>query len=256
MFALNPRQRAPSSDELDGGGDARRRTRPLDVDLDASRARAGLGLNIVWEYSTDLFDPETIDRMADQFLHPAAEIIAAPQRRVSELSLLAEDERRQVLVEFNRTQVYVSQRRGCLHELFERQVARTPQRAGGRLRRGPAGLRELNQRANRLAHRCGLGVDPDRLVALCRALARSGGRAPRVLKAGGAYLPLDPELPDDRLGFMLADSDAPVLLTSGAHRQAVVAWNRDGHCRRRRRYRDRPHEPDRPETSGPTTSPT
>ena len=77
-------------------------------------------MNVVWEYSTDLFDAETIDRMAGHFLHLLAEIIAAPQRRVSELSLLGEAERRQVLVDFNQTQVSYPNDEECLHELFER----------------------------------------------------------------------------------------------------------------------------------------
>jgi amino acid adenylation domain-containing protein len=165
-------------------------------------------------YNTDLFDASTVKRLLRHFEHLLTSIAADVTQRISELPLLDADEQRQLLVEWNDTRrVYAEQ--GAVHELFETQSAAAPQAlavsfAGEQLSYG-----ELNSRANRLAHHLReLGVGPDVLVAIC--VERSTEMIVAllaVLKAGGAYLPLDPQYPRERLAFMLEDAQAGVLLT-------------------------------------------
>jgi amino acid adenylation domain-containing protein len=166
------------------------------------------------EYSTDLFDAETIERMSGHFLTLAEAAVRDPDRRINEMSMLAEAERKRLLVGWNDTRADYPAG-SCLHELFETQAARTPAAVavsfeGGRLTYG-----ELNESADRLARRLRrLGVGAESIVGVL--LERSADLVVSllaVLKAGGAYLPLDPEYPAERLAFMLADSEARVLLT-------------------------------------------
>jgi amino acid adenylation domain-containing protein len=166
------------------------------------------------EYCTDLFDADAIDRLAGHFQTLLAGVIDNPDTRLASLPLLSPAEHRQILEEWNDTEVDYP-RHACLHELFEAQVERTPDRValvcGGR----QCTYRELNRQADRLAqHLQGLGVGPDVLVALY--LERSPEMVVAllgVLKAGGAYLPLDPVYPPERLAFMLEDAQPRVLVT-------------------------------------------
>jgi amino acid adenylation domain-containing protein/non-ribosomal peptide synthase protein (TIGR01720 family) len=151
-----------------------------------------------------------------------AGLVANPRQRLSDLPLLTAAERHQLLVEWNKTNVdYLHD--GCLHELFEAQVERTPEAIAVvppllplmEQREGGITYRELNRRANQLAHHLrALGVRPETLVGICmeRSLEMMVGLL-GLLKAGGAYLPLDPTYPEERLAFMLSDAQASVLLT-------------------------------------------
>src|SRR5581483_2692535 len=119
-----------------------------------------------------------------------------------------------LLVEWNETAAEYPQDR-CVHELFEEQAARTPEAVAVVYEGAALNYRQLNARANRLAHHLrGLGVGPDVIVGLCveRSLEMVVGLL-GILKAGGAYLPLDPQYPAERLAFMLKDAAAPVLVT-------------------------------------------
>jgi amino acid adenylation domain-containing protein len=142
---------------------------------------------------------------------------SAPDRAVSTLSVLPESERERMLVQWNATQSAYP-RQGCLHELFEAQVQRTPESTA--LVHGEQSLsyRELDERANRLAHHLrGLGVVPDARVALC--VQRDADMVVGmlgVLKAGAAYVPLDPRYPAQRLAHILADSAPLAVLTQSA----------------------------------------
>ena len=132
----------------------------------------------------------------------------------SEEPLLIEAERHRVLVEWNDTAAAYP-REECLHQLFEAQVERTPDAIAVIFEDHQLTFREVNQRANRLAHHLQmLGVGPEVLVGLYldRSLEMMIGLL-GILKAGGAYVPLDPSYPGERLAFMLADTQAPVLLT-------------------------------------------
>ncbi len=171
------------------------------------------------EYNTDLFDEATIGRMIGHFQILLEGIVANPEYRVSALPLLTEAERRQVLVEWNATtRDYPDQH--CFHHLFERQVELQPDALALLYEGQRLTYHELNQQANRLAHYLQVrGVGPEALVGICAE------RSPAmivavlaVLKAGGAYLPLDPNYPPDRLQYMLEDAQIAVLLTDQEQR--------------------------------------
>jgi amino acid adenylation domain-containing protein len=165
------------------------------------------------EYNTDLFDPETAAALVARFRTLLAGAAADPDTEVAALPLLTFEERRRVLLEFNRTQR--DYERATLHGLFEAQAARTPEATALVAGRERLTYRELNERAERVAR--GLrasGVGAESLVGVCagRTAALVAGLL-GVLKSGGAYVPLDPQYPAERVALMLEDSRAKVLLT-------------------------------------------
>jgi amino acid adenylation domain-containing protein len=183
-------------------------------DLMLSLEESGAGVGGAVEYSTDLFDAGTIRRMCRHYATLLAGIAAQPEARLSTLPLLAADEEEQLLVEWNRTQAEFP-REQLLHQLFEEQARRTPGRIALVAGDEEVSYGELNRRANRLAHHLRkIGVSPESVVGIC--LERSAEMVAgvlAVLKAGGAYLPLDPEYPQERIRLMLEDAGAQVLLT-------------------------------------------
>jgi amino acid adenylation domain-containing protein len=183
-------------------------------DLTLSLVEEASGLVASWEYNTDLFDPATITRMGGHFQTLLAGIVADPMQRLSDLPLLTAAERRQLLIEWNRTTTEYPKHR-CLPQLFEAQVAHTPDATAVVFGDQQLTYRELNARANQLAHHLQkLRIGPEALVAICleRSLAMVVGLL-GTLKAGAAYVPLDPTYPRERLAFMMADAQASVLLT-------------------------------------------
>jgi len=165
------------------------------------------------EYNTALFKAETIDRLLENYHRVLRQIVTGPGRRLADFSLLDEKERERMLVDWNRTQRdYPS---GCLHALFEAQTARTPDATAAVWGEQQLTYRNLDRRANQLArHLQTLGAGPETLVALYMErgldmLVSILG----VLKAGAAYVPLDPHYPHARVGFILADTRAPLILT-------------------------------------------
>ena len=183
-------------------------------DLTLALAETEGGLSGTLEYKTDLFDAATITRMIGHFERLLAAIVANPDEQINRLRLLSDAERRQLLAEWNNPakEFAVDE---CLHELFESQVRLTPEAVAVSYEAERLSYRELNERANQLAHRLReLGVGPEVPVALCleRSLEMVVGIL-GVLKAGGAYVPLDPLYPRERLALILSDADAPVLLT-------------------------------------------
>ena len=172
------------------------------------------GLKGKWQYNTDLFDGATICRMSGHFQTLLEGIVANPQQRVSKLPLLTEAERHQLLVKWNDTQAEFPQDK-CIHHLFEEQVEKTPDAIAVVFEDQELTYRELNCRANQLAHYLrSLGVEPEVLVGIYVE------RSPEmivgllgILKAGGSYVPLDANYPQERLAFMLEDSQVSVLLT-------------------------------------------
>ena len=166
------------------------------------------------EYDTGLFDATTISRLLGNFQTLLEGIVANPDQCLVDLPVLGEAERRRLLVEWNDTEVEYSRDR-CIHELFEAQVERTPDAVAVIFEGQHLTYRELNRRANQLAHYLReLGVGPGVLVGLCveRSLEMVVGIL-GVLKAGGAYVPLDPAYPRERLAFMLHDAQVVALLT-------------------------------------------
>ncbi|MEU4507823.1 condensation domain-containing protein, partial [Streptomyces sp. NPDC024089] len=191
-----------------GGQDAK-------FDLQLTAAEADGELEAVLEYRTDLFERATIERLAGHFATLAASVAAAPGARLSELNMLTVGERREVLVEWNGvTGPYPDA--ATIHQLVEERVAAGPDAVAvvhGE-RRWTYG--EINARANRLAHHLrGTGVTADTLVAVC--LDRSPELIATllgILKAGAAFVPLDPEYPADRITYMVEDTGTPLIITS------------------------------------------
>ncbi|QLE39947.1 amino acid adenylation domain-containing protein [Nostoc sp. C052] len=183
-------------------------------DLTLGMQNSPTGLVGVWEYNTDLFDTDTIERLAGHFVTLLESVVANPQQRISHLPLLTHPEQHQLLVEWNNTQAEYPQDK-CIHQLFEEQVKRTPNAVAVVFENEHLTYQQLNTRANSLANYLrSLGVGADELVGICveRSLEMVVGLL-GILKAGGAYLPLDPEYPQDRLSFMLQDAQVGVLLT-------------------------------------------
>ena len=172
------------------------------------------GLTAAFVYNTDLFEAGTIARMLGNFQTLLEAMVADPEQRLSDLPLLTEAERQQLLVEWNSTKTDCP-RDVCIHQLFEAQAERTPDVVAVVFEAEQLTYAELNRRANQLAHHLrALGVGPEVLVAICleRSLEMVIGLL-GILKAGGAYVPLDPAYPKERLAFMLKDAQVPVLLT-------------------------------------------
>ena len=165
-------------------------------------------------YNPDLFEADTVRRMVRHWETLLADASAHPEKRVSELSILTESERQQILFDWNNTSKdYPTQ--VCLHTLIEQQVQKTPEAIALKYQDEQLSYRELNTRANQLAHRLRkLGVGPDALVAIFmeRSIEMVVGLL-GVLKAGGAYVPLDVDSPSDRLRTMLEDSGPQVVLS-------------------------------------------
>ncbi|PYK01941.1 MAG: hypothetical protein DME23_02925 [Verrucomicrobia bacterium] len=178
-----------------------------------------------FQYCTDLFHPETIQRLSQNFVHLLHAIVREPDQRISALPILTDGERQQVLVDWNQTTVDYPRNR-CIHELFETQAKCTPDAValeyeGLRLTYG-----ELNARANQIARYLARhGVGPETMVGICveRSLEMVAAIL-GILKAGGAYVPLDPDYPASRLSFMLEDTGAPVLLTQAKLRDKLPPY--------------------------------
>ena len=192
--------------------EAPRRTALFDLELKV--AEFDQDLKIACTFNSDLFAAQTIQRWLNHYRTLLADVLENPDKRLSELALLTTEEQRQILVEWNDTAAAYP-REGCVHELFEEQVLRTPNTVAVVCEDRQLTYHELNQQANQLAHYLrSLGVGPETLVGLC--LERSPELVVAVLgilKAGGAYVPLDPTYPSKRLSFMVQDCHAALILT-------------------------------------------
>jgi amino acid adenylation domain-containing protein len=165
-------------------------------------------------YSTDLFDQSTIARMVGHFQTLLESIVVNSKQRLSDLPLLTEGERQQLLIDWNNTKKTYPHNK-CFHQLFEAQVEQTPNAIALVFGDQQLSYKELNIRSNKLAHYLQkIDVEAESLVGICveRSLEMIIGLL-GILKAGGAYLPLDPSLPQERLNFMLEDAQVSVVLT-------------------------------------------
>ncbi|MEM7353839.1 MAG: condensation domain-containing protein, partial [Acidobacteriota bacterium] len=216
MFAMQPRRlQAPVPDGSPSLNIAPYRSElaAATYDLSLEVVETGAGIRGVLSYNTDLFDATTVARMLSHLKALLEAVVVDPERRISDLPMLSPPERQALLREWNATAS--SPAEACAHQLFEAQAEQAPEAVA--LVWGERWLtyRELNRRANRLARALrGRGVAPEVVVGVL--LERSPELVTAVLgvlKAGGAYLPLDPAQPAKRLAFMVDDAGVPILVT-------------------------------------------
>ncbi len=194
------------------------------MEIDRGAAQFDLSLSIdtalthkaVIEYNTDLFDAGRVERMMGHYWTLLETAVTQPDTHLSDLPLLTEAEKKQ-LAAWNETAMPYPHG-DCLHQLFAAQVQRTPEAAAVTFQSQSLTYRQLDQLSNQLArHLQTLGVGPETVVGIFveRSLEMVVGLL-GVLKAGGAYLPLDPAFPADRLAFMVEDAQVDVILTQNS----------------------------------------
>ena len=190
----------------------------LTLDLTEADGRIVGGLN----YATALFDRATAERYAGYLRAALFGMVTDAEQLAAGVPLLSAEERHKLVVDWNATEAEYPKDR-CIHELFEQQVALDPAATAVIYEDQSLSYGELNSRANRLAHHLrGLGVKPDSRVAICveRSLEMVVGLI-AILKAGAAYVPLDPTYPAERLSYMLQDSAPVLVLTHAAARSSL-----------------------------------
>jgi natural product biosynthesis luciferase-like monooxygenase protein len=172
------------------------------------------GLTLSCEYDAELLESSTVERLIGHLGNLLAAMASEPGTTLDRLTLLGEAELRRVLVDWNATETEFL-KRACVHQLIEAQARRAAEVVAVICRNQQLTYAELNARANQVAsHLSKLGVGPDTVVGLCvdRSLQMLVGLL-GILKSGGAYLPLDPAYPSERLAFMIEDARLKVLLT-------------------------------------------
>jgi len=189
-------------------------TAKFDLTLEVTMAKSGT-MTVTAEYSTDLWDLATVSRLVGHYLTLLEGIVVRPEARLSELPLLTEPQRKQIIKEWNDSRRDYPGHRS-IHEIFEEQAALSPEAVAVSLGGETLTYGELDRRGNLLAHHLHrLGAGPEVLVGILmeRSLEMIVGLI-GILKSGSAYLPLDPAYPQERLQFMLEDARAPLLLAS------------------------------------------
>ncbi len=181
-------------------------------------------LNIEIQYNQDLFKEDTIQRLLEHFKNILISISCNSEQQICEISMLNAAEKEQVIFEFNDTRAdYPFDK--CYHQLFEEQVKKTPNRIAMSYREHKLTYKQLNAKANQIAHLLlEYGVEPGTIIGLMvdRSLDMVSGLL-GILKSGGAYLPIDPDYPEERITYMLQDSQTPVLLTLSHLRTLIPA---------------------------------
>jgi amino acid adenylation domain-containing protein len=231
MFAV---QQAPESafflpDVEISAVDVHSRTSKFDLLLEMQELKNGMQCFL--EYATDLFDADSAKRLAAHFEYMLDQLVANPDLSISEIPLLNERERHQLLNDWNDTRVDFD-RAKCLHHLVEAQAALNPEKVAVEADGKSLTYSELDQRANRLAnYLSGIDAGPDVMIGVY--LDRSVDMMVSllgILKSGSAYLPLDPSFPSDRIAYMLEDSSARMVISETAledtlpRTQAKVVW--------------------------------
>ena len=175
-----------------------------------------------WEYNSELYDGEWIGRMAMHFQILLEQIVDNPDTRLSDLSMLTEEERHQLLVEWNDTAVEFPQEL-FIHQLFEEQVNKNPDAEALWFEGQRMSYSELNAQANQLAHYlreigCGsnttIAILMDRSIEMMVAILG-------ICKSGGAYVPIDPTYPEERIQYMLDDLDDPIVVTQSQYERRL-----------------------------------
>ncbi|WP_297823662.1 non-ribosomal peptide synthetase [Segetibacter sp.] len=182
------------------------------------------GLNGAFEYSTDIYTRATIERMAAHFVELLQSAVKKPNERVSLLEMVTEQERNQLLADFNNTSAEYPLDETIV-DLFEDQAAATPEATALVFEDKQLSYKELNAKSNQLAHYLiAKGVQPETLIPICieRGLEMIIGLL-GILKAGAAFVPIDPEYPKDRINHMLEDCGATLVITSEGSRAKLNA---------------------------------
>ncbi|WP_284285658.1 non-ribosomal peptide synthetase, partial [Marinibactrum halimedae] len=203
-------------------------------DLTLSLAETDSGLQGSLTYRTSLYKVSTIERLAGHFMALCQSVVTAPTKALSAFQFMGEAERQLTLAQYNQAQYNQAQynqtsldcpRNQCLHERFEEQVNATPDAIAVVAQGEALSFQQLYERSQRLARYLqSVGVKPDTLVGLCveRSLDMMVGIL-GILQAGGAYVPLDPSYPEDRLAYMLEDSQACLVITQARYQSKLSA---------------------------------
>jgi len=197
------------------------RVEPIELDYGVAKFDLSLvmaerreGLLVHFEYNTDLFDAATIERMTGHFETLLLAVVSDASAPVSRLPLLTAGERQQILYDWNDTAAEYAND-SCIHTLIETRAEEQPDAPAVLFRTDTLSFADLNARANRLAHYLiGKGAGPGTIIGI--SLERSPDLVTAILaifKTGSAYVPLDPNYPNERLEWMLTDTAAPLLLT-------------------------------------------
>ncbi|MGV4989250.1 AMP-binding protein, partial [Streptomyces sp. NRAIS3] len=188
----------------------------FDLGLEFSERASG-GMDGLVEYSSELFDHTTVERLTDRLLRLLGAVVTAPDTPIGDLDILDDEERLHVLTTWNDSARALEP--ATVPELFARRVAADPQAPALLSAEGPVSAVELDARASRLAHHlvaCGVGAESLVALALPRSSEELVVAAVAVWKAGGAYVPVDPAYPAERIAYMLDDArPALVLATTG-----------------------------------------
>eukprot|EP00899_Mesostigma_viride_P025204 jgi/Mesvir1/5869/Mv00649-RA.6 len=207
-------------------------TSKVDVSLVLTGDPGSADQLLLLEYRTDLWCEASMQRLGQQLVCLASSAVASPETPVGRLPMMTEAERRRVVEEWNATDTAFACAGKCLHELFDEQVSRTPDHVAVETETEHVTYREVQQRADALA--CCLrdaGVVVDGRVGLClKGCAEMVVGMLAILKAGCAYVPLDPEYPAERVQGMLEDADVSILLTS-PHQQPPWGADTFGHLK-------------------------
>lgn len=223
MFILHNSEGVSQASKVSGNRILETGTSKFDLSMILSESESGLDGLI--EYSTDLFEAPTIRRLAGYYSKLLEAIVANPEQSISEMAILPDAERRQLLEDWNDTAVNLPRKTLCLHQLIEEQALRTPDQVALVFEGRKTTYGELNRRANRLAHYLtGLGIGPEVLVGLCiqRSIEMVVGIL-GILKAGGAYVPIDPSYPSARVALVIEDAQFGFILTTEQIRTALPA---------------------------------
>lgn len=194
-------------------------------DLSLYIVEAGDSTRLLLEYSTDLFSKQFAERLLGHLIEICRAGIRVPETEIRKLPMLGNDESNQILDQWNSTQAEIPET--TVHALFEEQAARSPDATALIYSGRSVSYDELNRRANKVAHLLrARGISRDTLVGVC--MERSFEMVIAllaVLKSGGAYVPIDPTYPSERLQFMIADANVPVVLTQTHLRAKLVGFN-------------------------------
>ncbi|HEX8333693.1 MAG TPA: amino acid adenylation domain-containing protein, partial [Segetibacter sp.] len=197
-------------------------TTMFDITLYITETDKGLQCSV--EYSTDLYKAETIERMISHYKQLLNSVVSTPYKKIGELPMLSKAEEHQLLVEFNDTKVQYPGDKTIV-DLFEEQVKRTPEEVALIFEGEQVSYRELNERANRLGHYLrSRGVSKEVLVPICieRGVEMIVGIL-GIMKAAGAYVPIDPEYPIERIRYMLQDTGASLVVSSAESKTKIAA---------------------------------